>query len=33
MEKLRKIIKRIVEGVIVRAIYDWFKHLFEDSDD
>ena len=29
----RKIIQRIVESTIARAIYDWLKHLFEDSDD
>ena len=25
-------LKRIVESVVARSIYDWLKHLFEDDD-
>lgn len=32
VEKIRKLIKRIVEGVIARFIYDVLKHLFKDND-
>lgn len=32
LNKIRKLIKRIVEGVIARFIYDVLKHLFKDSD-
>ena len=32
LEKIRKLIKRIVEGVIARFIYDVLKHLFKDDD-
>ena len=27
-----EVLKKIVEGVIIRAIYDWFKSIFEDND-
>ena len=30
---VRKSVKRIVESVIARAIYDWLKHLFDEDDD
>ena len=32
LKKLRKIFKRIVEGVIARFIYDVLKHIFKDND-
>ena len=32
LKKIRKLIKRIVEGVIARFIYDVLKHLFKDND-
>ena len=28
----RKIVQRIVESTVARAIYDWLKHLFEDNE-
>ena len=32
LDKINKFVKRIVEGVIVRFIYDVLKHLFKDDD-
>ena len=29
----RRLFKKIVESVIVRIIYDWLKHLFDEDDD
>ena len=29
---IKEIVKKIVEGVIVRFIYDVLKHLFKDDD-
>ena len=29
---LKKLVQKIVEGVIGRFIYDVFKHLFKDDD-
>lgn len=27
-----EVLKKIVESIIKRSIYDWFKSLFEDND-
>ena len=27
-----EVLKRIVESVVARSIYDWFKALFKDND-
>ena len=27
-----EVLKRIVESVVARSIYDWLKHLFKDDD-
>ena len=29
----RQLFKKIVESVIVRIMYDWLKHLFDEDDD
>ena len=29
---LKRIVQKIVESELIRSIYDWLKHLFEDDD-
>lgn len=29
----RRIVKKIVESEVIRSIYDWLKHLFDEDDD
>ena len=32
LKLILEVIKKIVESIIKRSIYDWFKSLFEDND-
>ncbi len=32
MKLILEVLKKIVESIIKRSIYDWFKSLFEDND-
>ncbi len=32
LKLILEVLKKIVESIIKRSIYDWFKSLFEDND-